>query len=109
MTRPPDRLELRIAAGTPADVIVAPLVTAMGARAGLGVEAIDELQMASELLLRGTRDAEVLVTLDVAGGELLLTVRPVGRDRLEGRIRLLAQLADRMSVDGEAVELRASG
>ena len=106
MTRPPDRLELRIAPGTPADVIVAPLVTAMGARVGLGVEALDELQMASDLLLRGARDADVLVTLAVWAGELVLTIRPVPEERLRTRTGLVTQLAGGVRVEGDTVELR---
>jgi hypothetical protein len=106
MTRLPDRLELRIAPGTPADVIVAPLVTAMGARAGLGVDALDELQMASDLLLAGARDADVLVTLSVAAGELLVTIRPVAEERLRTRGGLVTQLAGGVRVEGDSVELR---
>jgi len=105
MTRPADTLELRIGAGTPAEAIVAALVTAMGARAGIGVERLDELQMATELLLGGTGGREADVTIGVNGSTLVVTVRPIAPERLRARGALIEGLAGRVVVDGDTVEL----
>jgi hypothetical protein len=109
MTSSDDTLELRLAPAAPAETVASPLLTAMGARAGLTIQALDELQMAVEMLLHGRREGVTTVQIRIDGRALVVSIAPVPAARSRPRAQILEQLAGRVAVDGEKVELRAGG
>jgi hypothetical protein len=102
-------VELRLGAGTRGAAVAGPLVLALGSRAGLTVQELDEVELALELLLRGRCDGPATVTIAVDDGSLVVTIAPVAEEFTRRRAALLTQLAGRLSVDGDRVELRAGG
>jgi hypothetical protein len=104
--RSPDRVELRVV-GVPAEAVAGPILTAMGARAGLTVQQLDELEMATELLVRGCTGPPVTIVIEHSDGQLRVSVAPIAPSWAERRTALLGELAGFVEVDGERAELRA--
>jgi len=104
-----DTVELRLGPGTRGDVVAGPLVLALGSRAGLTVQELDEVELALDMLLRGRGDAPATITIAVEGEALVLAVSPVPEDVARRRTGILEQLAGRIELSGERVELRAGG
>jgi hypothetical protein len=104
-----DTVELRLGPGSRGDAVAGPLVLALGSRAGLTVQQLDELELAVEMLLRHRGDAPATVTIAVEGDALVLAVSPVPEEVARRRSAILEQLAGRIELSGERVELRAGG
>jgi hypothetical protein len=102
----PNRVELRITGVTP-EAVVGPVLTAMGARAGLTIQQLDELELATELLLRGCVGSPVSVIISLADHELRVSVGPLAERWALRRSGILEELAGAVRVDGERAELRA--
>jgi hypothetical protein len=94
-------------AGIPAEAVVGPVLVAIGARAGLTVQQLDELELAAELLLRGCAGREVTVEIGRVDGEVRVSVMPVAERWAARRSALLGELAGRIELRGERAELRA--
>lgn len=99
--------ESRVRVRLPSDgaagrAVTAALVYATGARAQLGVDRLDELLIAIDLLV-AISDPPVAVSFDATPAGLDVTVEPVAKPRLRRLRATLAGLADRVSEDGAAV------
>jgi hypothetical protein len=101
-----DRVQLRIRGIAP-ESVVGPILTAMGARAGLTIQQLDELEMATELLLRGCTEPPVTVVMEHQQGELRISVAPLAERWALRRSGILGELAGRVAVEGDRAELRA--
>jgi hypothetical protein len=102
-----DTVQLRLGPGTRGTAVAGPLVLALGSRAGLTVQQLDEVELAVEMLLRGRGERPATITISVDGSALVLAISPVPEDFARRRAGILEQLAGRLRVEGERVELRA--
>ena len=95
------RLRLR-PDGPAARAVTAALAYAVGARAELGVDRLDELLIAIDLLV-ASADPPVQVCFDATAAGLDVTVEPVPASRLDGLRATLGGLADRVSEADAAI------
>jgi hypothetical protein len=105
----PDALEhvrLRVASAERAAAVAEPVVTALGARAGIAVAALDELAAALALVLRA---AVAPVTIDISrdAAGVAVGVEPVPEARLAPRRAILDGLGPALSAVEARVVLRA--
>jgi hypothetical protein len=100
-------VRVQIPAGSPSAPVAVPLVLGLAARAGLAVERVDEVALATEMLLGERAPADLLITLSVDGGSLTVAIHGLPPDRVERRRALLPELVDGLEVDGERVVIRA--
>lgn len=105
----PDAVEevrLRVASAERAAAVAEPVVTALGARAGIPVAALDELIAALALVLRA---AVPPVTIDISrdGTGVAVAVEPVPEARLAPRRPILDGLGPALTAGEPRVVLRA--
>jgi hypothetical protein len=100
-------VRVQIPAGSPSAPVAVPLVLGLAARAGLAVEQVDEVALATEMLLGERAPADLLITLSVDGGSLTVAIDGLPIDRVERRRALLPELVDGLEVDGARVVIRA--
>ena len=104
-----DTVELRLGPGMRGTAVAGPLVLALGSRAGLTVQQLDELELAVDMLLRGRGEGVATITMMLEGGSLVVLLQPIAEEFTRRRTSILEQLAGRLRVEGERVELRAGG
>ena len=81
--------------------VTASLVFAIGAETTAGVQALDDLAAAVNLLLTAGTDPAV-VRLDRAHDGVRVTVQPVSRERFDGHRAIVERLSDVTYTDGVA-------
>src|SRR5438105_10509930 len=85
-----------------------PLILAAGSRAGIDVGRLQELVAAVEVAGRSA-DPPVTFVVESFPGRLSVTVRPLPRGRLEGRLRFVRQLVASVDVGDDEATLHAGG
>ncbi len=106
MGRTGDDVRLRILASTSARDVAEPVLLALGARAGLDVERLDELAVAFGLVVGAAAPGPVAVGLLRLDQSLTVTVSPIDADRLRRRRSLLDELTPVVAADGDRIDLR---
>jgi hypothetical protein len=101
-----EHVRLRVGSAERAQAVAEPVVTAVGARAGLTVTGLDELTAALALVLRA---AVAPVTIEVSrdAGGVAVAVEPVPELRLGRRRAILEGLGPTLSALEARVMLRA--
>ena len=94
--------------GAPARAVTASLAYGVGARADVGIDRLDELLIAIDLLV-GVADRPVELAFDATAAGLDVTVGAVGEARLAGLLPTLAGLTDRVSAESGAITLSIDG
>jgi hypothetical protein len=105
MAAPPDDVRLQASDAAVAKAVIEPVLLALGARAGLDVERLDELAIALDIAIGSAVPGPVTADLRRAGGRVSVSVSPVAPERLEGRRVLLQELSATVAEDGDAIAL----
>jgi hypothetical protein len=105
---PNGKVSLRVLGAAPAAAVAEPVLLALGARAGLDVERLDELAMAFSLAVRRA-GRPLLIELTPADGTLTVAVRPLEAGGLRECQQALRGLVGQVEVegDGEGLVMRA--
>lgn len=93
-------------AGPDARAVVAELVLALGSKATIPVDRLDELSLAVDVLLR-SGEAPLTVRMRPLPGGMEIAVEPVDGARLQPDEATIRGLTDRYSCDGGAVTIAA--
>ena|SRR5919201_6214332 len=100
-----EEITLRLSAASLAAAVAGPVLLALGARAELRLQALDELAAAVELVVGAALPGQVTIRARRDGGRLAVSVTPIDPGRLRSRRPLLAGLAPEVVVEGPAADL----
>jgi hypothetical protein len=102
---PPEDVHMRSSDPAVARTVAEPVLLALGVRAGVDVDRLDELAIALGIAIAAAVPGPVRTHLSRAGTRISVTVSPVARDRLQGRRVLLQGLSASVVEDGDAIAL----
>jgi hypothetical protein len=109
MSTAPEDVRLQASDPAVAKAVAAPVLLALGARAGFDVGRLDEFAIALDIAIASAVPGPVRADMRLTGGRLSVTVSPVAPDRLHGRRVLLEGLAAGVAENGDAIALTLDG